>query len=86
MSSVIQSLKQIGSQVSKHRAMLIVYSIKLLQQSSLHWILLVENKVSLNFNKPTGRGKILNFSEIDCKISEEIIAEVFDFSYICELK
>ena len=40
------SLKQTGSQASWHRTMLIVYVMKSCQQSSLPWILLVQNRLS----------------------------------------
>ena len=65
--------------------MLIIYLIKC-QQSSLHWILFVQNKFSLSFNKPTGCGNIPNFFQIHYKISEKMDIKVFNFSYNYDLK
>ena len=55
-----------------------------LAEFSFPWILLVQNEFSMNFNKPTGCGNILNFIQIYHKISEKVDTEVFDFSYNCE--
>ena len=56
--------------------MLIVYFIKSPQQSSLPWMLLVQNKFSMHFNKPTGCGYTLNFMHIDCQISENMDTQI----------
>ena len=61
VSSIIPSLKQIGSQVSWHMTILNICLIASHQQSSLPWIMLVQNKFHMSFNKPTGCGNILKF-------------------------
>ena len=62
------------------------YSIKSHQQSSLPYKVLVQNKFSMTFNKPTGRGNMLNFIQINCQISKKMDTGVFDVSYNCDLK
>ena len=70
--SIIPALKHIDLQVSWHMTKLNIYYIKSCQQSSLPWILLVQNKVSMSFSKATGCGNTMNFIQIDTYVCEKM--------------
>ena len=86
VSSIIPSLKQIGLQVSWHRLMLNISFTKSCQQSSFPWILHVQNKFRMRFNKPTGCDNRLNLIQMNCKIYEKMDTKVFNFSCNCDLE
>ena len=70
MFSITPSLKQIGFQVSWHKKMLTIHSIKSCQQSSLPWTVLVQNKCSMIFNKWTG---CVNTNWISSKLTAKFL-------------
>ena len=71
MFTIMPSLKQISSQVSQHRTILNAYFIKSRQQSSLTLILLVQTKISMNFNKSTACGNRLNFMQLTANLPKK---------------
>ena len=79
------SLKQIAWQVSWH-TMFNRYFIKSCQQSSLPWIILLQNKFSMSFHISTGCGSRLNFIQTDTQIYKKMDTKVYDFSHNCHLE
>ena len=57
--------KEIDSLVSEFKPMWKVFSIKLHKWHLVPWVVIVQNKFQMNFNKPTGCSIIADFTWID---------------------